>query len=537
MPSLILKSPYLKPNKAKHIGNHVKYIATRDGVVMAPDTSQNLPATAKQKELIEEILKIQPDAKDLHEHYDYLHSPTRRNASEFILRACEVYAATFGNREKYLSYIGERPGVEKIGANGLFSDKGVPIVMSKIQEEIANSHSNVWTHIISLKREDAERLGYNTVDAWMQLLRAHRQDFCKNMRIDPENFRWYAAFHNEGHHPHVHMMAYSIKPKEAYLTKKGIDAIRSALAKDIFADDRLNIYTSQTEHRENLKTDASVKIRHLISKINSGEATDEVINTKLQNLAQMLSKTKGKKVYGYLKAPVKQLIDSIVDDLEKTDKIAELYNLWYEEREKILRQYTDTLPKRIPLSQNKEFKSIKNMVIHEALSILFDGETAAEISKYDELKDDAENGNSDAQLKLSRILNNPDSERYNPADALRLLRASAESGNANAQYLLGKMYLFGTDVKKDYQIAREYLESSSEQGNQYAEQLLYTVDHERTNFAALGALSLVRYTGSVIQNKTEDNKGASPKAKHITDKKTKQKEREKKESQGMYQTM
>ena len=177
-----MKSPYFKPNMAVRSANHLRYIATRKGVELAPDTSDCLPATFNQNELIEDILKLEPEAKDLLEYEDYISNPTRGNASEFITQACEVYATTFGEREKYLSYIAERPGAEKIGKNGLFSDKGVPIVMSEIQDEIAHSKSNVWTHIISMKREDAERLGYNTASAWMQLLRAHQKDFADENR-------------------------------------------------------------------------------------------------------------------------------------------------------------------------------------------------------------------------------------------------------------------------------------------------------------------------------------------------------------------
>ena len=82
---------------------------------------------------------------------------------------------------------------------------------------MAESQSNIWTHIISLHREDAARLGYDSAEDWMNLLRSKRNMIAKQMRIKPENFRWYAAFHDAGHHPHVHMMAYSIAPKPTCL--------------------------------------------------------------------------------------------------------------------------------------------------------------------------------------------------------------------------------------------------------------------------------------------------------------------------------
>ena len=537
MPRIIMKSPYFKPNMAVRSANHLRYIATRKGVELAPDTSDCLPATFNQKELIEDILKLEPEAKDLLEYEDYISNPTRGNASEFITQACEVYAATLGEREKYLSYIAERPGAEKIGKNGLFSDKGVPIVMSEIQDEIARSKSNVWTHIISLKREDAERLGYNTASAWMQLLRAHQKDFADNMRIAPENFRWFAAFHSEGHHPHVHMMAYSIKPKEAYLTSEGIESIKAALAKDIFSEERMNIYKRQTESRENIKSNARIKVRDLVNRMNQDDfITDEIAN-KLQRLAKLLAKTKGKLVYGYMPKTTKELIDFIVDEIEKDERIKKLYALWYESREDVLRQYTDTFPKRLPLSKNKEFKSIKNMVIHEALNIVLDGETASDANKYEQLKEKAEQGNSDAQYRLSRILSNPESKQHNPEEAMKWLKEAADRGNSNAQYTLGKMLLFGQETKKDYHLSRQYLEKSSEQGNKYAKQLIYTIDHDRNTFVAIGGLSLVRYAGSVIQNKTDNNIDILTKTKPRAEGKTVKKDQEKKESQGMRQSM
>ena len=534
MPRLIVKSPYLKPNRTSHIANHIKYIATRDGVELAPDTREFLPATTKQKSLVNSILKHEPEAEELHEYTDYIHHPTRKNATEFISRACEIFAVDSAEREKYLSYIAERPGVENLGTNGLFTDNFIPINMAEIQREIAESNSNVWTHIISLKREDAERLGYNTADAWIQLLRSHRNDIARQMHISPKNFRWYAAFHNEGNHPHVHMMAYSVNPHEAFLTPEGINNIRSTLAKDIFADERLHIYQRQTEQRDNIKKNALAQVRDIVKAINQNDSMPPEAEPKLKKLAEILAKTKGKKVYGYMNGPTKGLIDSIVDDLEKDERIAELYNLWYESREDILRQYTDTFPKRLPLSKNKEFKSIKNMVIHEAMNIIFEGETVADIDKYERIRKRSKEGNADAQFRLSRILNNPDSKQYDPKEAIIWLKSAADNDNSNAQYLLGKLHLFGSGVEKDYGTARQYLEKSSEQGNPYAEQLLYSIDHDRNTFIALGAMNVIRYVGSIIDNKATDN---VEKVQRITDRKAKQREREKKEAQGMHPTM
>lgn len=369
MPRIIMKSPYIKPNSKTHIGNYISYIATRDGVEMADSTQKFMEATSVQKKIINKLLIDYPDSKDLYEYQDYLDKPNRCNADELILRIAEAHAELFGDREKYISYIAQRPRVEKISSHGLFTDGGVPIVLSDVQKEVAESKSNVWTHIISLKREDAERLGYNNAKAWMNLIRSQRNMIAENMKIAPENFRWYAAFHNEGHHPHIHMIAYSTKPNEAYLTEKGIENIKSNLAKVIFRQDLISIYQKQTEHRDKLRAEARDIVEDLVSKINSEIYISASIQHKLLELADRLSKTKGKKVYGYLKPDVKAIVDSIVDELSNDDRIKKLYDLWYEQKENTIRTYTDEMPDRIPLAQNKEFKSIKNAIIKEALKL------------------------------------------------------------------------------------------------------------------------------------------------------------------------
>ena len=369
MPRIIMKSPYIKPNSKTHIGNYISYIATRDGVEMADSTQKFMEATSVQKKIINKLLIDYPDSKDLYEYQDYLDKPNRGNADELILRIAEAHAELFGDREKYISYIAQRPRVEKISSHGLFTDGGVPIVLSDVQKEVAESKSNVWTHIISLKREDAERLGYNNAKAWMNLIRSQRNMIAENMKIAPENFRWYAAFHNEGHHPHIHMIAYSTKPNEAYLTEKGIENIKSNLAKVIFRQDLISIYQKQTEHRDRLRAEARDIVEDLVSKINSEIYISASIQHKLLELADRLSKTKGKKVYGYLKPDVKAIVDSIVDELANDNRIKKLYDLWYEQKENTIRTYTDEMPDRIPLAQNKEFKSIKNAVIKVALKL------------------------------------------------------------------------------------------------------------------------------------------------------------------------
>lgn len=384
MPRIIMKSPYIKPNSKTHIGNYVSYIATRDGVEKADSTQKFMEATSVQKKIINKLLKDYPNSKDLYEYQDYLDKPNRGNADELILRIAETHAELFGDREKYVGYIAQRPRVEKISSHGLFTDDGVPIVLSDVQKEVAESKSNVWTHIISLKREDAERLGYNNAKAWMNLIRSQRNMIAENMKIAPENFRWYAAFHNEGHHPHIHMIAYSTKPNEAYLSEKGIENIKSNLAKTIFRQDLISIYQKQTEHRDKIRAEARDIVEDLVSEINSEIYISASIQNKLSELADRLSKTKGKKVYGYLKPDVKAIVDSIVEEFSSDDRIKKLYDLWYEQKENTIRTYTDEMPDRIPLVNNKEFKSIKNAVIKETLKLNLTEDEKEESENFDD---------------------------------------------------------------------------------------------------------------------------------------------------------
>lgn len=391
-----MKSPYIKSNSKTNIGNYVSYIATREGVEKAENSKKHLPYTSVQEKIIGKLLKNFPDSKDLYEYEDYINNPTRGNADGLILRIAETHAELFNDREKYVSYIAQRPRVEKLSSHGLFTDDGVPIILSDVQKEVAESKSNIWTHIISLKREDAERLGYNNANAWMNLLRSQRNMIAENMKIAPENFKWYAAFHNEGHHPHIHMIAYSTKPNEAYLTEKGIEKIKSNLAKVIFRQDLISIYQKQTEHRDTLRAEARDIVADIVAKVNSETYVSDSIQQKLLQLAEKLSKTDGKKVYGYLKADVKALVDSIVDELASDDRIKKLYDLWYEQKENTIRTYTDELPERIPLVDNKEFKSIKNAVIKEALKLNLDEDESEESEYANEEKTSAEptNGSS-----------------------------------------------------------------------------------------------------------------------------------------------
>lgn len=384
MAKLVTKFKYLKPNRKVSAGGYAKYIATREGVEKIDDTKKFAPATTKQKNLIEKILKDFPDSKDMFEYADYIEKQNQGSASDFISRVMEDYAYEISGRKAYADYIATRPRAERFGSHGLFTDDGVQVQLSRGSEELDRHKGNIWTAIISIRREDAERLGFNTGSRWRDMLRTQTEALAKNLKIPIQNLRWYAAFHNESYHPHVHLIAYSTVENEGYLTQKGVENLRSSFAKDIFQQDLLCIYEKQTEHRDKLRAEARDIVEDLVSKINSEIYISASIQHKLLELADRLSQTKGKKVYGYLKLDVKAIVDSIVDELSNDDRIKKLYDLWYEQKENTIRTYTDEMPDRIPLVQNKEFKSIKNAIIKEALKLIPNEDEAEESENTDE---------------------------------------------------------------------------------------------------------------------------------------------------------
>lgn len=332
------------------------------------------------------------------------------------------------------------------------------------------------------------------------MLRGHRDELAKNLKISPDNLRWFAAFHNESYHPHVHMILYSTVENEGFLTKQGVNNLRSAFAKDIFAQDLLNEHEQQTAHRDDLRSQSKALISDIVGRINSGVYDNPEVEKLLMTLADRLSKTKGKKVYGYLKADVKAIVDKIVDELEKDDRISTLYDLWYQRRENIIKTYTKEMPPREPLSRNSEFKPIRNAVIQSAMDILL--ERFTEDSQLDEVKGDelpapdpsdtdiekdsqpppitdfertkrrAESGNKWEQYSLAKEYLNRDSEKYNPSEAVKWFVESAQQGYTVAQYRLGKLFLSGEDVPKNPMYALRWLEEAIAQGNSYAEYLL-----------------------------------------------------------------
>ena len=285
----------------------------------------------------------------------------------------------------YATYIATREGVEKLPqektyadyiatrprSQGLFTDAGKEINLRQLSKELNQYQGNLWMVILSLSREDAERLGFDTATRWRNFLRSERSEIAEQFRIPQGNLRWYAAFHNEKHHPHVHLMVWSEDEKEGYLSEKGIEKLRSSFAKSIFAQDWCNIYDRYTEARNTLRQESRERMREIIRAINAGSYENKTIEHLLLQLVRQLSTSTGKKQYGYLKPELKRLVDAIVTEFSKDPRIAEFYNLWYEQKESGIRFYQDEMPERVPLVDNPEFRTIKNMILQEAENLAF----------------------------------------------------------------------------------------------------------------------------------------------------------------------
>ena len=372
MPRLIFKCPYIKSGTSAataHLENYVKYMATRSGVERIDPGCSEWPATLKQKKMVEQILQDFPLSRGMFEYEDYEAAPTRANASEFITRALEDNYDQIAKKDNYLKYIATRPRAQRVGSHGLFAGEEDQLVLTQVAEAVAAHPGNVWLPIISLRREDAARLGYDKAEEWKALLTQYAMEMAAAMKIPWEDFRWYAAFHDAAHHPHVHMVCYSADPPKGFLTTQGITQIKSGLAKQIFRQELTELYQKQTQSRDALNEDARSVMEQLIEQMQSGTADGSRMEELMEHLAERLRHTGGRKQYGYLKAPLKAVVNEIVDELAKDPRVAAAYALWYELREDVLRTYKDDLPQRLPLSQQKEFKRIKNIVIEEAVKL------------------------------------------------------------------------------------------------------------------------------------------------------------------------
>ena len=492
MARLIVKSPYIKCGGEQCAGGYLKYIATRERVEIIPD---DRPPTRKQEQFIQKLVKDFPDTKELLEYEDYLAHPTKATASALITLTLESNWDRLSSREGYAKYIALRPRAERLGEHGLFGDDDA-VDLAAVTDELDHYTGNVWTHIISLRREDAERLGYNHAAAWRTLLRTHRNDIAAAMKIPPEDFRWYAAFHDEGNHPHVHMMAWSAKPNQAYLSKDGIRQIKSTLTNQIFRQELLHVYEQKSKSRDELVAEARKAMLELAKAMREMTCIHPEAEQMIWKLSKQLSSVPGKKTYGYLPKPMKKLVDEIVDQMARLPTVDTCYQTWWELQCQVEDYYSEDKKRiRPPLSQQKEFRQIKNAVIREAEHICMNRFSFED----EEMQDDGEQIStydmSYACQDLQSVANDdrfPLEERDEAAEQLEQL---ADAGDTHAQYIIGTAYRDGGLLIPDTAKAQKLLERAAEQdldAAQYALGKLYLSDDADVHDSAKGIYWLKR---------------------------------------------
>jgi TPR repeat protein len=475
MSQLIVTSRYLKSgnqkNKTKR-RNYTKYIATRETVEIRSQkfVDRNANATKNQEKLINDLINDFPESKRYLEYEDYERKPTIENAGELISTIVERNADVVGNRQNFVGYMAMRPGVEKRGSHGLFNERDEPIILNQAANEIAEHKGNVWSHVVSLRREDAVRLGFDNSDAWRELVKRHISNIAKTQNIPLCNLKWYAAYHDTTHHPHIHLLVYSTNPKQGFLTKAGIDKIRSAFANDIFHDDLQSIYQEQTVSRDELKAVSKNEFESIVNMIASNEHTDPQLEELIRKLYIQLQNVKGKKVYGYLPMEIKATVNKIFSELEKDENIRQLYEKWCSLERLKYKTYTQKEAELPELVDNKVFQPVRNMIIRTVLNMKpFDANTEIEGSEpndeyfdntpqsmspmFDEAEPLAETETDDSAAaikyyikwndqykKACKLIYGKDAKLNDFKKAEQLLLSESQRGNVLAVYDLGKLY-------------------------------------------------------------------------------------------------
>ena len=478
MARLIFISPYMKGGRdAARLAHRTRYFATREGVQLLKDDNAHLPVTKKQQQYIQRLLRSFPEARELPEHEDYANTPNRQTAFALIAQIHEDFIEPMDGRENYLDYVANRPGVKSMGEHGLWDANGKVPSLENAIAEVAQHTGNVWTPIISLSRENAERLGYTDIKNWQELINASITDIAKGYKIHPDRLRWYAAMHEKEKHIHVHMVLFSTDPKEGYLSRQGIRSIKSALVSTIYRNDRLHIYEKKDHQRSILQQEAEEQMASLIGQMSTGTLQNGKLELLVTDLAKRLQEVSGKKVYGYLPPRVKRIVDEIVDELSKDERVAAAYALWQDFREQLCIDYNQTPPQRVPLSQQKEFKTVRNMVIRETLRLsemnfTFEDDTMPDEPEPEEPP--APSTQSSARTiyqqahfyrKAKTVLNDADADPGEKAMALVTLRRLWEEGYTIAAHQLGKAYRDGLGSPVDREAAAEWFQKSTEAEN------------------------------------------------------------------------
>ena len=435
-----------------------------------------------QRVLVEKLLRDFPDARRSFEYEDYARRPTVRNASEFITRTLEEHLELFDARSNYVSYIAQRPRVQRSGAHGLFTQEEDAPDLNAAARAVSEHDGNIWTCILSLRREDAARLSYDKADAWRALLRANAAEIAARFNVPVGSFHWCGAFHNEAHHPHVHLVCYADRVQKPALTKEGVVQLRSLLARQIFRDELDAIYIRQSQSRDELRDLFSARLKEAVAGMRDAPAEMPVLESLLERLSEEVRDRKGKLRYGYLPWPVKSIVDSIISELEKQPQVKAAYSAWWELRKTVLSTYRDSLPEQAPpLHTQKEFRHLKNIV----LRIAKEGCPAPEPEQeFDAVQDPQDRGAQHAVYGAKRLLDAAREEEYPDEDvqaALRTLLTAAERGDAYAQYQAGKLHREGYFLPRDDAGAKMFFERAAKQENHFAEYALGKLHADETS--------------------------------------------------------
>ena len=390
MVRLIQKTGFISRKSA---GGYMKYIATREGVEVLTGKG---PATEKQKEMVAKLLKDFPDIRDSFEYEDYKQAPTLHTASALISAALDTHMQNLQSENGYLKYIATRPGAEKHGSHGLFGRQENTNLTAAMHDLTAHD-GNVWTIIYSLHREDAERLGYNNAAAWRKLLVSQQNKFAEAFHIPASALHWYAAYHDADTHPHIHMMIWT--DQETVLKRDAVVKLRSVMTNSIFQAELENLYIRKDIAYKDVTEAARTVMHDLANRMEFISEPPASIQEKLLELALELRTVSGKKQYAYLKKPLKDMVDSIVDELENLPEVAAYYSVWNGLRDTLEGYYKNRPRQHNPLSQQKEFRAIKNAIIQEAERLrqqMEQTQTASEQKSSQDEEPSAEKTSTDA---------------------------------------------------------------------------------------------------------------------------------------------
>ena len=440
MARLIQKTGFIGRKSA---GGYMKYIATREGVEVLNDKGS---ATEKQKEMVSKLLKDFPDMRDSFEYEDYKQAPTLRTASALISAALDTHMQNLQSENGYLRYIATRPGAEKHGAHGLFGRQENTDLTAAMHDLTAHD-GNVWTIIYSLHREDAERLGYNNASAWRKLLVSQQNKFAEAFHVPSDSLHWYAAYHDADTHPHIHMMVWT--DQETVLKRDAVVKLRSAMTNSIFQAELENLYIRKDAAYKDVTEVAREVMQEIVDRMESVSEPSASIQQKLLELALELRTVSGKKQYGYLKKPLKDMVDSIVDELEKLPEVAAYYSVWNGLRDTLEGYYKNRPRQHNPLSQQKEFRAIKNAIIQEA----------------ERLRQQIDQARTASEQETSQEEEAPSEETSPDASANPTLASESASSETSHSAKLPPEYLLNSTVRLFHQMGQIFRDNAAPPSN------------------------------------------------------------------------